>query len=133
MRNNFLFLKLLLYFSLLLLSCTTIAKDETQKNYSHYLNNNQNKLEIIADTCYVLKIDYATADTLRKLIKVDSLQETIADIEFLAFRDLNDYKAYDFKLNVQENKCVDFFLTRQYFPATEKKWNVRVIDKSPCF
>jgi hypothetical protein len=133
MKNNFLFIKIPLYLSLILLSCTTITKDETLRKYSFYLSKNKNKLEIIVDTCYGLKIVYANTETLRKLIKVDSLQETIADIESITFRNLNDYKAFDLKLNVQENKCVDFFLTRQYFPITDKKWDIKVIDKSPCF
>ena len=110
------------------------AKEETQQQYESFLQKNKNKIEIIANKCYALQIKYAAGDSIFKIIPDDSLKEVIDDINYVSLKTLPDYVAYDFKLNIKENKCVDFFLTRIFLATKDKNaWSVRVIDKSPCF
>jgi hypothetical protein len=110
------------------------AKNETQQAYASFLMKNETKLEIIAAKCYALQIHYATTDSILKILPADSLREVIENINYISLHILPGYVSYDFKLNSKENKCVDFFLAKNFMiTATKESWSVKVIDKSPCF
>jgi hypothetical protein len=109
-------------------------KKETQQQYESFLLKNKNKIELIADKCFRLQIKYAVGDSIFKIIPDNSLKDVIDAINYVSLITLPDYVAYDFKLNIKENKCVDFYLTKIFSGTKDKNvWSVRVIDKSPCF
>jgi hypothetical protein len=109
-------------------------KNDTKEKYNSFLLKNKKGLDIIANQCYNLNIKYVVTDSLLKIFKTDTLEEIIKGIAYLHFNYLPDYVACDFKLKIKENKCVDFFLTR-FFQSKNKDtlWEVKVVDKSPCF
>jgi hypothetical protein len=95
-------------------------KKGTQQQYESFLVKNKNKVELIADKCYELQIKYASGDSIFKIIQVDSLRDVIVNIKFIKLNMLPDYVAYEFKLNIKENKCVDFFLVKIFSDKKDK-------------
>ena len=134
MKTNKLYCFIFILFASCVFNDYTPQKDETKKQYDSFLQANKKELEIIATQCYKLKIKTIKSDSLLKIIQIDSLKKVIDNISYLDLINLPDYIAYDFKLKIKENKCVDFFLTRLYFSQKkDSSWTVKVIDKSPCF
>ena len=123
-------------FCMYLNSCDeyTIKKNDTKAEYKSFLVNYEKQLDVIVEKCYQLKIEYITSDSLNSIIKEDSLKAIVNNIEYLKFNDLPDYKSYDLKLKIKENKCVDFFLTKPLVSKINNtSWDIKIIDKSPCF
>ena len=128
------FIVVLFFVSLNSCSEYNAKKEDTEKEYQLFLKNHERQLNIITKICYDLRIQYVMVDSLKTLIKEDSLKVVVDSIEFIKFNRISDYESSDIKLKIKENKCLDFFLTKPL--SSNKKdsaWDVKIIEKSPCF